>query len=62
MARPKERFDDFYVRIHRTVPAGTKLQSTIHLLVDRLDGNDDSGAMLVIDSIDFGVTSAKKKN
>lgn len=52
-----DKSDDFLVEIKSHVPAGQPLQTTILLLVDRLPGEDGSGALLVIDSIDFVVSA-----
>lgn len=59
---PPGRSDDFMVCISRRVPKGTgKLQTTLVLLVDRLDDEGDvSGALLAIDSIDFEIRPIKK--
>ena len=54
------KFDDFFVEIKSPVPIGKPLQTTLVLLVDRLTGDDGSGAMIVIDSIDFEVLPEKK--
>ena len=47
------KFDDFLVELKRQVPLGKPLQTTFVLVVDRLTGDDGSGAMIAIDSIDF---------
>lgn len=54
-----EKFDDFLVELKRQVPLGKPLQTTFVLLVDRLTGDDGSGAMIAIDSIDFEVMPKK---
>lgn len=59
-ARPKES-NDFFIEFQRKVPAGVPLQTTVGVLVDRLPGDDGSGATLHVDSIDFQVTAAKGK-
>jgi hypothetical protein len=58
-ANKAEKFDDFFVEFRRQVPLGKPLQTTFVLLVDRLPGDDGSGAMIAIDSIDFEVMPKK---
>ncbi len=58
---PGEDDDDFYVRISTPVPKGQSLQTTILLLVDRIIGDDDSQALLVIDSIDSEIKQKPEK-
>ena len=58
--RPKTS-DEFFVEVRRSVATGKALQTTVSLLVDRLPGDDGSGAVLYIDSIDFEVVPAKVK-
>jgi hypothetical protein len=47
--------EDYVVEIRSRVPAGQPLQTTVLLLVDRLPGDDGSGALLTVDAIDFEV-------
>ena len=54
-----EKFDDFLIELKRQVPFGKPLQATFVLLVDRLTGDDGSGAMIAIDAIDFEVMPEK---
>ena len=56
--RPKTS-DDFFVEVRRSVATGKALQTTVSLLVDRLPGDDGSGAVLYVDSIDFEVVPVK---
>ncbi|MSR57517.1 MAG: hypothetical protein EXS05_07580 [Planctomycetaceae bacterium] len=56
---PQEIGNDFIQTLDLRVPVGKPLQVTCSLLVDRLPGDDNSGALLVIDSIDFVVTPAE---
>ena len=53
-----EKSDNFFVEIKSRVPAGKPLQTTCQLLVDRLPGEDGSGSVLQIDTIDFEVFPA----
>jgi hypothetical protein len=53
------RSDDFFVEVKSTVPAGKPLQTTCLLLVDRLTGDDGSGALLTIGTIDFEINAPK---
>jgi hypothetical protein len=59
--KPDGESDDFYVRISSLVPKGQPLQTTVILLVDRVKGDDDSGALVVVDSIDSVVKAKMKK-
>ena len=47
-----EGADDFLVTISTAIPKGQSLQTTVILLVDRIQGDDESGALLVLDTID----------
>ena len=53
--------DEFIVQVKRTLGPGKPMQTTIGILVDRLPGDDGSGATLHIDTIDFEVFPAKAK-
>lgn len=55
---PQQLGDDFLHVLCIRVPVGKPLQVTCNLLVDRLTGDDNSGALLTIDSIDFEATPA----
>jgi len=46
------RSSDFYVRISRLVPKGRALQTTVILLIDRVEGPEIPQAYLAVDSID----------
>lgn len=46
---------DFYHRVEARVPAGKPLQVTLVLLTERLPGDDGSGALMIIDSLDFEI-------
>ncbi|MDX1968098.1 MAG: hypothetical protein SFV23_13065 [Planctomycetaceae bacterium] len=58
-AKP-DRSDDFFVCIQRKVPPNGKVQTTLLLLVDRLDESEDSGALLTVDTVDIVVKPAAK--
>lgn len=54
--------DTFFHRIETTVAPGKPLQITLILLVERLPGEDGSGALLMMDSIDCEIHDAPKKS
>ena len=58
---PDGEFDDFLVTIATVVPKGRSLQTTVILLVDRIEGDDDAGAFIALDSIDSEIREAPKK-
>lgn len=57
-ATPTSNANDYVACFKRLVPANGKVQTTVFLLVDRLDDSEDAGALLTVDSIDFEVKPA----
>jgi hypothetical protein len=57
-----DQSSDFLTTFDTSVAAGQPLQVTILLLVDRLPGEDDSGALLTVDSIDFEIHSGQPRD
>ncbi|MEQ1905799.1 MAG: hypothetical protein ABL888_16545 [Pirellulaceae bacterium] len=58
-SRPSKS-DDFMVEIKSHIPVGQPIQTTLLILVDRVPGEKDAGALIHIDSVDFNVLPPEK--